>query len=228
MRILRPFVLGLLLVGISGCASKELSRAKALELLKAGSADLLSDAVWDGALYWWRFDHFDGPSPDDCESLKKVAFAERLATMKTIKGTMASSPPSPPHSGRSDYAFWVLDPTFAKSQGRRGAQPVGEAIDLVMGKATLGEVTGIKEDGTSAIAEASIRFEPTPIFQALADTEAAFAKKGQQCDPLYQLPGAQTKSFRFERFDDGWRLKGKLMVRGGARPDGRSTSGTGG
>ena len=130
MRNLVRAALAVFVLAASGCGpSKELTRDKALELLKAGPPELLSDAVWDGALYWWRFD--DDNAPPHCTWLKKLAFSERLDAMKVVTRSVVVTPPfrSPyqrPRSGMTDYAFQVIDPTFAK--GSDSGQPAGQSI----------------------------------------------------------------------------------------------------
>ena len=185
---------------------KELTRDKALELLKTAPPDLLSDAVWDGALYERNVSSNFEP---DCQFRKMLDFSEHLASSGIITRNVVTYPRYDEYRpGGTIYSFQVANSTFAKSQGRGAGS---DSISFVMGKARLAEITGVKQEGTVAVAEALIVFDPTPIFEALSNTEVRFARGGpdQQCKEIYSLPDSQTKSFRFERYDDGWRLKGE-------------------
>jgi hypothetical protein len=185
---------------------KELTRDKALELLKAAPPGLLSDAVWDGALYEQNVSSNFKP---DCKFSKMLDFSEHLASSGIITRNVVAYPRYDEYRpGGTIYSFQLANSTFAKSQSRGAGS---DSISFVMGKARLVQITGIKQEGTGAVAEALITFDPTPIFEALSNTEVRFARNGpdQQCKELYSLPDSQSKSFRFERYDDGWRLKGE-------------------
>ncbi|MEA2564195.1 MAG: hypothetical protein QOH06_5699 [Acidobacteriota bacterium] len=184
---------------------KELSRDKALELLRAAPPGMLGDATSDN-LVSARFTIERGKNVQ-CETQKRLALAEQLVSEGVLTKSVRDLPEETFHWGKrragTEYRFQVANPAYASLPSDQYT-----FVILTMGKPRIAEVTGIKQEGSTAIVEALIDFEPTPVFETLVKTETSFAQGGpdKQCSEIYSLPDPQTGSFRFERYDDGWRL----------------------
>lgn len=194
--------IGSLLFLCVGCGPPtELTREKALELLQTAGPELLPDAQWSDALYDFNVQ----AGKLNCLTHKRIVFSEHLETAGIITRTVRDYPQlNEFRPGGTSYKFQIAESTYAI------ARPYS-AINFVMGKPQLVEITGIRQEGSSAIAEARVDFVSTPIYQALLATEAQLAQEdsGQGCGRLYSLPDSEGLAFRFERYDDGWRMLGK-------------------
>lgn len=212
-RYLRRLAIPIVCASAWGCgSSKELSRDKALELLRAAEPALLRDVTTDNLGYaTLRISKGDRVS---CETAKRLAFSEQLASAGIVSHAKADYPEKyigtgiqPLRPGGTQYEFRPIDSTLASPPPYENIW--GSWLILTMAKPQISEVTGIRQEGTSAVGEALVTYEPTPVFDALVKTETLFAQSGQadrQCKELYSLPDPRTESFRFERYDDGWRL----------------------
>jgi len=90
-------------------------------------------------------------------------FSEHLASSGIITRNVVAYPRYDEYRpGGTIYSFQLSNSTFAKSQSRGAGS---DSISFVMGKARLVQITGIKQAGTGAVAEALITFDPTPIFE---------------------------------------------------------------
>ncbi len=215
---LRPHSPITLLVAATICASalacgpsKELSRDKALELLKAAEPTLLSDTTSDNLAYATL--RLEKGTTVPCETSKRLAFTEHLVSVGILSRSEENYPEQyigtgaqPVRPAGTQYRFQPRDSTLASLPHFENIWQ--SWLVLTMAKPHISQVTGIKQEGTSAVGEAMVTYEPTPILDALQKTEALFAQGGpeKQCKELYSLPDPRTESFRFERYDDGWRL----------------------
>ncbi len=196
------FVLLVVVLCSSGCMGrKELTRADALETLKAHSAQLLGNeqAIWDGNLPGPMFNIRRGQDPD-CTLHKKLYYAARLANAGILRMKVYDIPRYDEYRpGGTGYEFQVGDPTYVRP-----------SLSLVMGNPEFSAVTGVSQNDTTATVEATIHYTPTPVAEQLTASEQAFQQEfgaSESCPELYSLPADVTKSFQFALFDDGWRLQ---------------------
>lgn len=189
-------------VAVACGGSGELTRPEALRLLQEAPPGLLADAVWQEAI--WDFQSTGNLS---CEMQRRLGFGQGLAKAGFVELIMSPYGAYDQYRpGGVMYQYEILNSDYITH-----VAPEARAISFLMGKAVIGEVTGIVQEATTAVAEATVAFEPTPIATVLLDSESEFTRTGQaeNCSALYDLPVLETRAFRFVRYDDGWRLEGR-------------------
>lgn len=207
MRKLTPVMIAALaavgLAPLSCGTPSELSRATALSLLRAAPDGTLRDAVWECPLS--RTSYAVQGRTWSCAERKALLFFEALNGRRIVNLHQRQRPGDSWSPPATVYDIEVLDPTFF---------PNPALMRVVMGRARADKIEGIRQEGGTALVEALVSFEPTPLVAALLEAEEPFRRDpvGMNCaseadrKPVYELPAAKTQSFVFERYDDGWRL----------------------
>lgn len=109
-----------------------------------------------------------------------------------------------------------------------GYGPLGPgSVWAVIARPSYGAVTGVAQEGTSAVAQVQIVYVPTDAYRdikkivdetmkdmnrdpAMFSSLAGLSYCVTRCDFL-KLPEATSATFSFQRYDDGWRVVGPAL-----------------
>jgi len=111
--------------------------------------------------------------------------------------------------------------TFAPTENTYVRQIAPGQFELDLTTSSFRGVSGISQEGGRATVEAEIDVKLTPVYEGMTKIV-----QGQKCQSLWRVgtsggemafarwpqsvnAGTQKGSYRFQRFDDGWRIVGR-------------------
>ena len=156
-----------------------------------------------------------GDLPKDTAS-EVQAFLNDLVTAGIA--TNLHTTPFTGYSGVSPGTTYILSAIPQEGVELTLTNTINESLLISLANPTVEEVTGIRQDGTDAIVEVTLKNVPTHLYQKLSDVAKNEVAVCGHTDflhtPIYCMGWpppdrvtSETKAqFQFSRFDDGWRL----------------------
>jgi hypothetical protein len=212
-----------LATALSACGASrkaaKLDRPTALEIMREAAPKFLKsqEPVYDAKTQELILREARGW--DDKRGALTIAFLDALASVgilrdKKINGVeadhydLASNPRNP---------FYTYQIVPQEGVNLMYANTRDEVVLITLGKRVVKEILGIRQEGSDALVDVSITNAPTPLYDKI--TEAAkplFAQCGPFPDPKPYFCGRwpsrdglttpEKFTYRFSRYDDGWRL----------------------
>jgi len=207
--VLAVFVVLVLLSMAISCSSgrkaQKLDRETALAILKDSPSYLSPDGTVNIASVVMI--PMKPPNPDwPAEAKRELAFYQKLQEVGWIKEEPQCVLPG--IGAGLDPVFHCYAPAGADAvsvnvAGRGTSQEMN--LHLITFRNSFGSVTGIEQEGTTAMAEVEEIASPTPVFQRFAPLIPSLPVCNcgywPKTDPIKTI-----RRFRFARYDDGWRL----------------------
>jgi hypothetical protein len=209
---------GLIAIIISGCSAggrkaSTLDRQTALALLHEQEAKL-TDKLNGKAVFDINTHPVIMPASgwDQKRGAMTIEFLDRLAKV----GVLEKATSIPAAKGVVLYTYPIIPQENVSSAY---ANTQNEVVLITIAKPVIKEVTGISQEGSRAVVEASISTEPTALYSRIVNEIRDLLA---ECDsfPVPQpyfctrwpfstraINKKQSRSFDFARYDDGWRLQ---------------------
>lgn len=229
-RKISMLVIALLCAGQLSCTQGQLDRATAEKLIRSGNQvggnafvlRLISPAWVDGT-----------PSRPDAQRQLNLDFLGVLAKAGVIRWKPEVKVPVGLVNGIYIGGAETVRPFESISQGyvswHAGGPYNPDVVSVTLAVPDLKQVTGITQQETTAIAEASVGLKPTPIYDRLLPLVTNLLARcsfstwdfaSHNTDPLNmaapqickewltqeKLASTVVVQFQFTKFDDGWRL----------------------
>lgn len=206
----RRFLVSLLVAAacsllLAGC-SRGLDRETAEKVIRAGLASRTIEMEPANLEFRLDLNIESSGNDEDPDPSGLLKIYEGFVKMGVLKWA------AQPHEYQDHYSKkWATEYKF-NVVPQEGVQELGRAARIVAAVPSLKAVTGVAQEGKTAVVEAEFGLTPTPLFSKLKSGLAdALARRKPERGSGVSWPNdsdlarTQKMSLQFRKYDDGWR-----------------------